>query len=105
MFDWLAKATPGQRKILGLACRGWMTMMLGAKTAPSVLDPVLLDFRNQKLAERIVTSTDDKIFVTYGAGHLPGLLDDLQASDPAWEIKSLKWMRTIETPEDLEGQI
>lgn len=105
MLDWLASATPGQRKILGLACRGWMTMLLGNKTGPSPLDPVILDFRNKKLAERIVTSTDDKIFVTYGAGHLPGLLDDLQASDPAWEIKSLKWMRTIETPEDLEGQI
>jgi hypothetical protein len=52
-----------------------------------------------------VTSADDKIFITYGAGHLPGLLGDLQKSDPAWEIKSLKWMRTIETPEDLEGQI
>lgn len=105
LFDWLANATPGQRKILGLACRGWMTMLLGNKTAPSPLDPVILDFRNEKLAERIETSTDDKIFVTYGAGHLPGLLDDLQKSDPAWEIKSLKWMRTIETPEDLEGQI
>lgn len=105
LFDWLAKATPGQRKILGLACRGWMTMMLGAKTAPSALDPVILDFRNEKLAERIETSADDKIFITYGAGHLPGLLDDLQKSDPAWEIKSLKWMRTIETPEGLEGQI
>lgn len=105
MLDWLAGATPGQRKVLGLACRGWMTMLLGNKTAPSALDPILLDFRNKKLAERIVTSTDDKIFVTYGAGHLPGLLDDLQANDPAWEIKSLKWMRTIETPEDLEGQI
>lgn len=105
MLDWLAGATPGQRKILGLACRGWMTMLLSRKTAPSPLDPVILDFRNEKLAERIATSADDKIFITYGAGHLPGLLDDLQKSDPAWEIKSLKWMRTIETPEDLEGQI
>lgn len=105
MLDWLAKATPGQRKILGLACRGWMTMLLSAKTAPSALDPIILDFRNEKLAERITAGTNDKIFITYGAGHLPGLLDDLQKSDPAWEIKSLKWMRTIETPEDLEGQI
>lgn len=105
LLDWLAGATPGQRKILGLACRGWMTMLLGARTGPSPLDAVILDFRNAKLAERIETSADDKIFITYGAGHLPGLLDDLQRSDPAWEIKSLKWMRTIETPEDLEGQI
>lgn len=105
LLDWLADATPGQRKILGLACRGWMTMLLGSKSEPSPLDPVILDFRNRKLAERIETSADDKIFITYGAGHLPGLLDLLQAHDPAWEIKSVKWMRTIEDPEELDGQI
>lgn len=40
-----------------------------------------------------------------GAGHLPGLLHDLKASDLAWEIKSLKWERTIDTPETLSGRL
>lgn len=72
---------------------------------PSPPDPVILDFRNRKLAERVETSADDKIFMTYGAEHLHGLFAMLQASDPAWEVTSVKWMRAIETPEALEGQL
>lgn len=105
VFNWLAQATPGQRRILGLACRGWMTMLMTNSTKPSPMDPVVLDFRNRELAKRIESSSDDKIFMTYGAEHLHGLLDLLQADDPAWEVKSVKWMRTIEMPEDLEGEL
>ena len=57
------------------------------------------------LAELIAARSDQKIFMTYGAEHLKGLLDLLQASDPAWEVKSVKWLRTIEMPENLEGAI
>lgn len=102
LFD---AATPGQQSLIGTACRGWVTMSLSRKEAPSPLDPVILDFRNRKLAERIIADTHESIYMTYGAGHLPGLLADLQAADPDWEIKSLKWMRTIDTPEDLSGAI
>lgn len=101
----LKSATREQRSLIGTACRGWVTMILSGQEAPSALDPVILDFRNRKLAERIVSDTHQNIYMTYGAGHLPGLLADLQASDPAWQIKSLKWMRTIDTPEDLSGAI
>ncbi|MDC9824441.1 hypothetical protein PRN20_11920 [Devosia sp. ZB163] len=41
----------------------------------------------------------------YGAGHPPGLLALLRSKDPAWEIKSVKWLRTIETPEEHTGSI
>ena len=41
-----------------------------------------------------------KIFITYGAEHLRGFLALLQASDPTRDVKSVKWMRTIETPEE-----
>lgn len=101
----LQSATPEQRSLIGTACRGWVTMALSGHKAPSALDPVILDFRNRKLAERIIADTHQNIYMTYGARHLPGLLADLKASDPGWEIKSLKWMRTIDTPEDLSGAI
>lgn len=65
----------------------------------------MLDYRNRELAARIAQSPANKIYVTYGAGHLPGLLRDLKASNPAWEIKSLKWERTIDTPETLSGRL
>lgn len=105
LFEILEQATPAQQSLVGTACRGWLSWMLMQKASPSPLDPVILDFRNRKLAERVEMAAEDKIYMTYGAGHLPGLLDLLQANDPAWEIKSLKWMRAIETPESLEGQL
>jgi hypothetical protein len=104
LFAAVEQATPGQRELVGIACRGWLSYFLGQKTAPSALDPVILDFRNRELAKRIEEGPN-KIFVTYGADHLPGLLKDLQAADPAWALGSVKWMRGIDTPEDLAGQI
>ena len=104
VFNWLENATPGQRALVGVACRAIMTRTLSAKTEPSALDPVILDFRNRELAKRI-ESGPDKIYITYGAGHLPGLLEDLRALNPAWEVGSVKWMRAIEAPDDLEGEI
>lgn len=105
VMNWLADATPGQRTILGTACRGWMTMLLSRDDAPSALDRVILDFRNRALADRVLAGSDDKIFMTYGAEHLRGFLDLLQADDPNWQVESVKWMRTIETPQDLEGEL
>ena len=49
------------------------------------------DALDPELAARIAQSPADKIYVTYGAGHLPGLFRNLKAIDPAWEIKSIKW--------------
>lgn len=105
LLSMVAKFTPSQRSLVGTACRGYLTYLLGQKTAPSPLDPVILDFRNKALAERIAADTHDKIYITYGANHLPGLLQLLQENDPAWEIKSLKWLRAIDTPEQLDGTL
>lgn len=104
LFALIERATPGQRALLGVACRGWINWVLSQKSEPSALDPVVLDYRNQELA-KLIEAGPDKIFTTYGAGHLPGLLADLQANDPNWTIGSVKWIRTIDTPEDLDGEI
>jgi len=97
--------TTEQKRIAGYACRGFLTWTLGRPDAPSPLDPVILDYRNRALADRIAKDTHQLIYITYGAGHLPGLLKDLKAIDPAWEIKSVKWQRVIEAPDDVTGQL
>lgn len=97
-------ATPGQRSLIGTACRGWMTWVLSQATAPSALDPIILDYRNQHLANAIINGPD-KIYITYGAQHLPGIIALLKASDPDWKLGSIKWSRVIDTPENLEGQL
>jgi len=105
LIDGLVNGTPDQKRIAGYACRGFLTWTLGRPDAPSPLDPVILDYRNRQLADRIVKDTHELIYITYGAGHLPGLLRDLQAIDPAWEIKSVKWQRVVEAPDDVTGQL
>lgn len=105
LLAWLQAGTPEQRKLAGYACRGFLTMQLGGKAAPDQMDKVILDYRNRALADRIAADSHQLIYITYGAGHLPGLFDLLKAKDPAWEMQSLKWMRTIATPEELDGKL
>lgn len=105
VLDWLNRATPGQQALIGTACRGVLTIITSNDDASDPINKVVLDYRNRALAARIAQSPANKIYVTYGAGHLPGLLRDLKAMDPAWEIKSIKWQRTIETPETLSGRL
>ena len=69
------------------------------------MEQVILDFRNRALARRIMRSPDDRIFITYGAAHLPGLVAELRKLDPEWAVGSVKWLRTIEAPEHIEGQL
>ena len=104
-LDWLQNGTPEQRRVAGIACRGLMTMQLSRRAQPEPLDKVIVDFRNRALADRIAAESRDKIYVTYGADHLTGLLALLQEKDPAWQIESLKWMRTIAAPEELDGKL
>lgn len=105
LISMLTDGTPDQKRLLGYACRGFFTWSLSRPDEPSPLDPVILDYRNRELAGRITKETHPLIYVTYGAGHLPGLLKDLQAIDPKWEIKSVKWQRVIEAPDDVTGQL
>lgn len=50
-------------------------------------------------------ATTDKIFITYGSAHLPGLAAGLRKLDSKWAVGSVKWMRTIEHPDHIEGQL
>ena len=105
VFGWLDRATPGQQALIGAACRGVLNRQLARGDDDTPINAVVLDFRNRALARRIVESPHDRIYVTYGAGHLPGLLNDLKAINPAWEVKSVKWARTIAPPENLKGHL
>jgi hypothetical protein len=69
------------------------------------MDPVLLDLRNRHLAKEIVGSGADKIYINYGAAHLPGVVAELRKLNPDWRVVSPKWMRAIEAPERLDGTL
>jgi hypothetical protein len=50
-------------------------------------------------------SMDDKIFITYDPAHLSGFVAELRKLDPKWTVGSVKWLRTIEAPEHIEGKL
>lgn len=104
-FAWAQDGDPRHQSLAGVTCRGAMTLLLKAKgDKPDTLDPVILDFRNRQLAARIEAAPQDRIYVNYGAEHLKGLLADLRKADPNWKVKSVKWMRAMQAPEDLRGE-
>lgn len=104
----LKAGTTGQREIAGILCRGFMTRAMTRASSPQStdeLDKLIVDFRNRALVDRLLADNHSEIYLTYGAKHLPGVLRLLQRNDPKWRITSLKWMRTIDSPERLEGRL
>jgi hypothetical protein len=92
--------------LVGVTCRGLFTLnQATASTAPGRMEPVILDFRNRARAQRVMQSLDDRIFITYGAAHPAGLVAEWHTLDPKWAVGSVRWRRTIEAPEHIEGQL
>lgn len=106
VVEWLKTGSPSQKALGGVTCRGLFSLnQPDANSKPGPMQPVILDFRNRALAQRIMQAPNDKIFITYGSAHLPGLVAELRKLDPTWAVGSVKWLRTIEAPEHIEGQL
>ncbi|CAL1690555.1 hypothetical protein MMB232_00683 [Brevundimonas subvibrioides] len=102
ILNFMTSGSAGQREIAGVICRGIMTQVMLRSNDPTVrdeLDPLILDFRNRVLAQRLLQETRPDIYVTYGAKHIPGVFALLKASDPRWRVAAIKWVRTIDSPE------
>lgn len=99
----LKHGTVKQRELAGILCRGLMTVALrhgDEAQSTDELDKVLLDFRNKKLVAQLLAEPRNKIYITYGSKHLPGVFKLLQQADPRWHSVSIKWMRTVDEPEN-----
>ena len=72
---------------------------------PDQMKKVILHYRNRALADRIAADSNDKIYITYGAAHIRGVVDLLKEKDSSWKIESVTWARPIDTPEKLEGEL
>lgn len=104
-FSLVEAGTPEQKRLLGLMCRGFFSYGFSQKKAPRALDRVILDYRNTRLARMIADAPQDKVYVTYGAAHLPGVIAELQKIDPQWEVLTVRWSRAIANPEEYQGVI
>ena len=93
-----------QKKLMGFICRGFINMSSITKGVGSdAKGRVILDFRNKRLAEMIDSAPENRIYVTYGGAHLPGLVADLQKGNSARKIVSTSWRRVMTNPEHLDG--
>ena len=101
-LGFMADATPDQKKLIGIVCRGVLGMAvsgaLGEENDPS--NRVIVDFRNKTLARFVDESKSDKIYITYGAAHFPGFLAELQERDPKFAIRSVKGVRPMTLPDE-----
>ncbi len=117
IVGFLQDSTPGQRQIAGILCRGVFSVALqpadkgegkveglGEGRATYSMSPVILDYRNRALVERIVNSDAQKIYVTYGAEHIPGLLTLLEGQPQPWKVLSAKWSRALSAPREYAGR-
>lgn len=102
VLEYLAQATPEQKKLAGIVCRGVLGMAvsgaLGEEKDPA--SRVIVDFRNQTLARFVDESKADKIYITYGAAHFPGFLAELQKRDPKFAVRSVKGVRPMTLPDE-----
>ncbi|MEW9804829.1 hypothetical protein ABUE31_02365 [Mesorhizobium sp. ZMM04-5] len=104
-MGFLDNLTEGQKKLSGYVCRFMMSRVAKGNGEARQIDKVILDFRNRKLAERILADPHDKIYITYGAHHLEGILPLLQQADPRWRVESVSWIRPVEAPEQFEASL
>ncbi|WP_293985639.1 hypothetical protein [Sphingobium sp.] len=75
------------------------------RSTASEMDNLILAYRNRVLANALLAEPRRRIYVTYGAAHLPGVFALLQKADPRWKIQTLKWSRTIDYQENLSGKL
>ncbi|MFZ2997015.1 hypothetical protein [Sphingobium sp.] len=108
IVSFLRRGSKGQREIAGILCRGFMTYGMrhsGIGASDDQMNKLILDYRNRVLAAALLAEPQQRIYVTYGAEHLPGVLALLRKADPRWRTVSVKWTRTIDSPEQLVGKL
>jgi hypothetical protein len=106
---WQRRGNERQQAIAGTVCRGMLTLLLRPRSAKArprdPFDAVTIDYRNRQLVQRLLADTHDRIFLTYGSAHLPGVYALLKQDDPRWRVESVKWMRSVAPPEHLNGKL
>lgn len=103
IVNWINSMSEGQRTLAGVVCRGYMALSLGGEKT-SEMDKLILEYRNRFLAQKILSDPRNKIYITYGSAHLPGVIELLKQADPRWQVKSVKWLRTNAPPDKVTGK-
>jgi len=100
--------TSGQRQFVSRFCQAAISIFINGDDG-TIEDPftreVILDFRDRHLANGIINADADKIFITYGSAHFPGVYAYLKEDNPDWEIINVRWKRALELSQDVVGTL
>ena len=86
--------TSTQKYILKVFSRGLMNVVLRSYTHPDLMTElqiqvpvmdIIVNARNKNLADAIIASPSQKIYIHYGALHYAGVLEELKKTDPRWQ--------------------
>ena len=64
----------------------WIRNVIISKLGKQDIFSVILDDRNKHLAQEILVSDKDRIYIIYGLMHFSGVYDLLKISDPNWQV-------------------
>lgn len=105
LVDALSGLGRRQHAFVAAVCRGVFTRVLNGAEQPDVMNAVVLDFRNRKLAEHVSADPARNVYLVYGSGHFPGFFRELRQRNPAWKIEGVTWSTAIQAPEDAAGRL
>ena len=104
-MHWVNAGDRWRGLVAGIVCRGILSRVLDGSADPGVRSQIILDFRNRNLVDRIVSNANDKVYVVYGAAHVPGVISLLQERDRSWQVASVKWVHALTVPRRLEALV
>ncbi|MCD5380867.1 hypothetical protein LR004_02970 [Candidatus Gracilibacteria bacterium] len=101
----LSSLNEKELSILRYINKGILNFMIGSEGTQNLvmnnftnqkLFSIILDKRNEVLSDKIITSNDKKIFITYGLLHFKGVFDILKKSDNKWKVTKTEFLYPIQ---------
>lgn len=105
MMKWLHGISPDQQKVVAVLARGFLNYHFSHHERGSEKEKLILYYRNRYLAGQILADKSDKIYVLYGAAHLPGVIELIRQDDPNWKVAAISWQRTMLTADEATGSL
>lgn len=105
LMQWVNTGDRWRGLVAGIVCRGILSRVLEEPAEPGVRSQIIQDFRNRHLVDRILSHANARVYVVFGAAHVPGVIKLLQERDRSWQVASVKWVHALTAPRHLEGLV
>lgn len=101
----LHDSTAQQKELVGIIGRGIINMAVAESKSGGERDKLILNYRNRYLVDMVSGDGHDKMYILYGAAHIPGVVKLLHQKEPKLKVVSVTWQRSIAAPDRAEGEL